>query len=689
LHPAATHLNLERRILIVIGACAGVIWLTGPFGRLMVVFLLLIVTPGYLIERILPGDQRALLLRFALWFGLSLSLIPLGYEWATLVNISLRPAWIGWGLAATTVLATGFAWHDARPTRPSPYPDALEDRFVPALLLLIGIVTIWTRFVQIDGLAAPAWVDSVHHALLVQIAADQGMAPLDLRPALPIEELPYHWGFHVLAATTLRIAGTDVVQTLLWSGQWLNALAAPLAGAFALSLWRRPFAAVGAMLIVGLISFLPAYYVSWGRYTQLSGLLMVPGLVLAWESALRTGAARWWATVAIQLAGLSLVHFRVLIFALALLAALSLVYVMTTPNLDRRSLLRSLLGAGSAALLSLALTAPWMLILVRRIILQAIEQPQFLSAGTGYNRINLPTLWSGHNRILIGLALIAGAWELTRRSRAGLSMILWVGLLFLLANPNLIGYLTFGSGIVVLAFGVINRRIPAVLLALPLLLINPWLVDLPTTWLLNNDSIVISLFLPISAMIAGAAARLLAIIRRTRPQLQTITTGLAVVLILALTGWGAWEMRTIVNQSTVLATAADIEAAAWVRQNTAPDARFLINATVWIDPVHRGTDGGWWLLPLTGRWTSTPPVISTYGPEDAAWAAIDRGRIVAGYQPGAEDRIIELMRQQSIDYIYIGARGGPLQAAALSERPELRVVYERNGVVILALDAQS
>ncbi|NJO05360.1 MAG: hypothetical protein HC876_07460, partial [Chloroflexaceae bacterium] len=45
----------------------------------------------------------------------------------------------------------------------------------------------------------------------------------------------------------------------------------------------------------------------------------------------------------------------------------------------------------------------------------------------------------------------------------------------------------------------------------------------------------------------------------------------------------------------------------WIEQNTAPTSQFLINTTGWFSHVDRGTDGGWWITPLTGRSTSLPP----------------------------------------------------------------------------------
>ena len=152
----------------------------------------------------------------------------------------------------------------------------------------------------------------------------------------------------------------------------------------------------------------------------------------------------------------------------------------------------------------------------------------------------------------------------------------------------------------------------------------------------------------------------------------------------ALALWGAWDIRSVVNPDTVLATEADVAAIAWVGEHTPPDARFLINTAPWLS-IHRGTDGGWWLLPLAGRWVSTPPVLYPYGPPDYAREIGEIDQQIAGFQPGQEEQLRQLIESQGISYIYLGQRGGPLTPAAFAGDPSFEKVYERDGVTILAV----
>src|SRR5262249_44801224 len=129
---------------------------------------------------------------------------------------------------------------------------------------------------QIADLALPPWVDSLHHALLVRIVTETGRIPLSLQPYLPVDESPYHWGYHVMLGAATQLSGLDLPRALLWGGQILNALSALSVCGLAALLWRSRLAGLVAAICTGLLSIMPAYYLSWGRYTQLTGMLLLP-----------------------------------------------------------------------------------------------------------------------------------------------------------------------------------------------------------------------------------------------------------------------------------------------------------------------------------------------------------------------------------------------------------------------------
>jgi hypothetical protein len=227
-----------------------------------------------------------------------------------------------------------------------------------------------------------------------------------------------------------------------------------------------------------------------------------------------------------------------------------------------------------------------------------------------------------------------------------------------------------------------------------LLLLNPAVVSVPYFWLITNEVVVISLFLPISVLIGGGAAMLFTWLTSHVPRARfLIQSGYALLLLLAGI-WGTGHLKTVINPVTIIARPGDIKALEWVAQQTPPDARFLINTSAWMNQVHRGVDGGWWLLPLTGRWTSTPPVMYTYGTPDYVQATQELNREIASIQPGQEQDLYELVARENITHIYLrdtytDSEGDQVTPRITPEmfagHPAFETVYEQDGVTILAV----
>ncbi|MFN8505880.1 hypothetical protein [Kouleothrix sp.] len=662
-------LTWQRCVLLVALCCAAAAWFGGPSGRLLALLPLLLFAPGLLIERWLrPFPASPPFLLPSLWLGLSLSVIALLYEWATALGVALAlPALAALALAC----GLGALW---QLWRERGWP---AHGLQPALALLAVLaLTFWTRFMQIRGLVLPNWVDSIHHALLIRVAAERGMAPLDLRPYLPIAQLPYHWGYHVFVATLMRLSGAGLPVAMLWSGQALNGLHALAAAGLAAYLWRRPVAGVAAAIVVGLISIMPAYYVSWGRYTQLSGLLLLAPLLACWLELLRAPSWRRAAALALLLAGLSLIHFIVLVVALLFMLVSGGAWLLRA---DRAALRAGVPAALAAGLGALGLSAPWMLVLARGKLLPAPGASALpLLGGGAFNALDPNLLWAGQNRMLIALALLAALWGLARRQAAVVVLLGWLAALIVAANPWLALYIAPALGAVLLAWAVRRRRWPALAAALALLALNPWLARLPFLSLITNEALVISLFLPLGLLIGAGAAWLW-----DAPALRRRgARALAALALAALAGWGAWQLRDVVNPSTTLASAGDLAAVGWAAEHTPPDARFLINTAGWLG-TGRGSDGGWWLLPLAGRWTSAPPVIYDYAAPEYVRVARERNQLVANFRPGQEQQLYAMIDRERIGYVFLGSQAGPLTPASFPASAGFVTVYQHDGVTIL------
>jgi hypothetical protein len=609
-----------------------------PLARALVAGIALLA-PGYLLWVAVARELRLPRLATpAIMIGLSLSVIPLIFLWGNTLGMALSPLVLRL-LLLSGVLAAGWVfWRRPAHGRTAPW--------LVGGIIFVGGLTLALRLYQIRNVALPLWVDSVHHALLIRIIGETGRYPGSLQPYVDVDQIAYHWGYHVMAATWLAATGLQLPAFMLLSGQVLNALHVLTIYALGAYLLRSPLAGIFAALATGLLSMMPAYYVTWGRYTQLTGLLLLPAAIML---SCRVVEARRRSLplivcAAIALAGLILVHYRVLVFYGAFMAAYVSLFVLSHP----RRILSVAGRLASVAALSAALVTPWAMALLRQVLLPAARRPESLLSGGGYNAVDWSLVWTTNSQALLVAAGVGLLFALVRRHWRVLAIGLWVGILLLIANPEVIG--------------------------------------LRPLWLINNHSVVITLFMPVSLLAGYGARQALGVFEHLSPRrLRRPLRRLELAAFALLGCFGAWQFRDVVNPGTDLAAPADLPALAWAAARTPPDARFLINATPWIEGAYRGTDAGWWLTPLAGRWTSTPPALYAYGSKDYVAAINQRSAAIANLQPGDTQRLDDLIRANHITHVFIGASGGPLKPEMFWGRPEFKVVYDRDGVLIFAV----
>ena len=118
--------------------------------------------------------------------------------------------------------------------------------------------------------------------------------------------------------------------------------------------------------------------------------------------------------------------------------------------------------------------------------------------------------------------------------------------------------------------------------------------------------------------------------------------------------------------------------------NLPPDARVAVNAWQWLGVTWAGSDGGAWIVPLTRREATTPPVDHIYDAglfeqvrafNEAAMARDDWSG------PAAAD----WLREQGVTHVYAGQRGGPLDPAELSRNPGLSLLFQSEGTFVFAV----
>ena len=140
----------------------------------------------------------------------------------------------------------------------------------------VFISTLAVRLAMARDLSAPPWVDSVHHAMITRLIVELGGFPPTYAPFLNIETANYHPGFHSQLAVFHWLSGMDIATAMLLFGQVLNALTVFAVYLFTTTFTEDRVAGVVAALVAGLFTPMPAYFTSWGRYTELASLVMLP-----------------------------------------------------------------------------------------------------------------------------------------------------------------------------------------------------------------------------------------------------------------------------------------------------------------------------------------------------------------------------------------------------------------------------
>lgn len=587
--------------------------------------------------------------RLAVALGVGIALPPFLLEVAQLLGLP----WTGWTTLAYITISGAInllqMWRSGGASQLA-RREPLQHALVLAYLLGIALVI---RLFTVRALPVGMWGDSYHHTMIAQLLVDHRGLFSSWEPYAPLVTFTYHFGFHANVAFFHMLTAIPVPQSVLEVGQIVNLASLPAAYICTTRLTRNRVAGLWAAGLTGFINTQPAYYVNWGRYTQLTGHVLLPIVVLGWMMAIEAPGYSWRRIffAALITACLFLTHYLVTVFAALFVASYLLVAIMCRPTwpMLKRTARCSVLILGVA----LVLVAPWLINLFTGYLPSIAGS--FLSKGDSAQRVRelsalpsvTPFFLKGGILVLACTAIVLAA---LRRKWTVLLLGLWSLLLVLAAEPHVLG--------------------------------------LPGTGLINSFTVSIALYLtviPLAAYVIGIVVVALDG-RRRRLGSRLSTAGL-----LAATLWGARWQSDMLNPTNQLFTPADAEAMAWVRTRTPSNSFFLVNMfPAYGDTLVAGSDGGWWIPLLAGRRTTLPPI--TYGSERAANANYRRqinafaAKLRSNPLPSAEG--IALARAAGINYIYCGAHVGqeaPLNCAAMRSHPAFKVVYDRDGVTILAL----
>ncbi|MHB1356615.1 MAG: hypothetical protein ACYCZF_11645 [Anaerolineae bacterium] len=602
---------------------------------------------------LLPRQRLGWPLAAGYTIALSLASWPILLLWASVFRTSLAGPRV-WLILGLWVIVGGVGLLKRRRKPLDPLPQDHQGNLPEVVLAVVLLLSLATRLLDIRQLVLPAWVDSVHHTLITQLISEKGMVPANYLPYMPVDNLHYHFGFHAVAASLTWLSRLNSPQAVLLLGQLLNALAPLGIYVLTVTLTRKRWAGAGAAVVVGALSFLPAYYVAWGRYTQLLGLLVFCLAASAtWELLFPDpdrSHKRWHGIILCCLltAGVALGHYRVLVFDVVF------VLVVIGAAIIRRNIrnwVRPILDLALTTAGSVLLIIPWIIRMLTQVLPQVGSIYSGWEATEGYNAFPGGLLNGILTRLLLHLAALAVVWGLIKRQAGIVCLAIWVGLCLLAANLHLVG-----------------------------------LFDL---WLIHNSAVVISFWLPVGCLVgwlvADMAELLPAVIGyflrrfRTRPYnlsaWQRCAEHCLAIALTVLALWGSWQLVDTVNPATVLATADDLTAMRWIQQNTPTDARFLVNSRVWSGELHVGSDAGWWLPLVTQRWASMPSILHHQGSREYFEAVRDLAKLVEDSPSLDDPALIAGLQQTGITHVYVGANGGRLMPKELDASQHFQLVF--------------
>jgi hypothetical protein len=388
---------------------------------------------------------------------------------------------------------------------------------------------------------------------------------------------------------------------------------------------------------------MPAYYATWGRFTLLAGLVLLPlAMAVALDIVHKGVSYQRIAKLIVLTGGLLLAHY----FA-ALLLVLFLVFLGAQAGL-RDLHQRSLLNGSRFLPLTLAAVAG------------------ALIAGAWLYR-----MW-GYNKGQIGVVTV-----LPSQSLDAVFFPNYLSYLWRMLGPRRNYVLLFQAllGLLVAIKRHESRAFALWAIALGFLSI-PWGLNLNP---FRPDHFVIVLFLPATLL---ASDFLITTWERLKAaQFERLAVALLGAVIVSLLVWGLSETRFIINPTTVFTTEADLRAIQWIEDNTPPCSRFLTNVVHWQYGTYRGVDGGWWITPLTGRKTLLPPVLYVMGERDYVTQVNAYAEKTSQLQ-GCTPDFWDLVHSAEVTNIYLVNGRGSLQPDNLKECANLAIIYANEGVFV-------
>ncbi|GIW02854.1 hypothetical protein [Roseiflexus sp.] len=665
--------------IAVFGSSDVLVWALSSAGRLALpagAALALWIVPGMALISLLWRDHTlSVIERIGVAWGIGAALPPILLLLADLLDLPWnRLTTIMYVVLAVSVWLFA-VWRNTKASERAPQRDPANGRIaqgyvVPLMIGLVALALI-ARLYTTREMLVGSNVDSYHHTLIVQLLVERQGLFQSWEPYAPLATLTYHYGFHANASFVSWLTGIPATRAVVEVGQIMNAATLLTVFALTVRLTGSVIAGVWAALIVGFYNTLPAFLTFWGRNPFVTSHVILGAVLIVWIAAIESPRHNWrlLALAGIVSAGLSLSHYQTTILA----APMILVSLLTLRLHASPGMMLATLGhAATIGAVALLLTLPWLLHVSSGYLDRNVVHAMRPEAAAGQIlAAAVPALAPLYLKgPVIAAALIGLALAARRRSWHALLPAGWVLAALATAMPHLLG--------------------------------------LPGIGVVQGDVAAMILYLMATPLAGVTLASIGEVLERVAPRLAIIPIATAIILVSA---WGVGWQRDLVPAYMRMVTPADMQAMEWVRANTPPAARFIVNShPIYGGDMIVGTDAGWWLPFFAGRQTNVPPM--AYGSElsaDPQYVAdihtlardLRRRPLADGRAVQVDLTIpesIERLRNAGYTFVYSGAQSiaGPggipapdrIDTARLRTSPHFRLVYDRDGVEIFELVTQ-
>ena len=622
--------------------------------RIVLTIFIMLIVPGWAILSVTNLWRRfEAIERWILAVGLSIAFYPCLYYLTRALIPSLRL-----GLNKLIVLLVLFFALTVWLLRKN-WREQFKLGKITGPFLFILALTLLTRIWLAHNYPYPAWTDSLHHILITDLVATTGKLPFNLQPYAPTSLDQYHLGLYALTGSLQVLAEIPAHQALIWMSQVINGFCG--LGVF-LFLYKKvsPLAALAGLAVVGLFSFQPALYFSWGRFTQSSSqTILLIAAFATWE-AIRAWKDDWnesriltlalTGISALLIAGVFLLHFRAAGFLLPLIIIIC-VYEFATAIIAKKHAIRTVIGIFAIAVVSIVLILPALVPAMDFYVDRRSTQAESVDSGTSggvaendyFANYNANSLYAiGAKKWMIGITLAGIIVGLLRKNRVVvLVMLAWILALF-------------GIGLL-------------------------YKLNIPLLAFTNMTGMMIMLYLPIGVIVGVLAEDLWQLFSLEKHQnwgvgLQWVVLFLAVVAAIYRLG----EVQTYRQ----FMTAADEKAMDWIENNTPKDSIFAVHTYYWLPDSPHESDAGYFIPYYADRETTTSTMISSLGPGHEVVMA-ESEAVMSLYSASPD---IDALCALGVDYLYDGVKnpfdGKQFNISGIQQAKGVQTVYQDGGVTI-------